>query len=248
MKKFLLLFGILILCQKLNLSAQSNSFSNMVFSGSTYDVFLIKVDSASIMNFEILENKNYLPYKDFIINGKVDSSSFLINACISDSFCKPLGYYFKDSTEVQPTNLNSGTGNFYLKPNGALIFLDNEVVICESSEIINYKNIQLGVQSGPMLLINGLPNPNFSVNSLNKNIRCGAGTFIAKSNESFLVFATSKSLVSFYEFSQFFSQKFNCQTALCLESSGCIIKLPFESKFDFNQDQIICNYIHYKFH
>ena len=113
--------------------------------------------------------------------------------------------------------------------------------------IINYKNIRLGVQSGPMLLMSGLINPVFNQNSQNKYVRCGVGLFVNTKSEKFLVFAISNTPVSFYDFADFFNKKFKCNNALCLESAGSAIYFPGQSYPNDYLDRYICNYLYFKF-
>ncbi len=82
----------------------------------------------------------------------------------------------QDSQELVPLNLNSGTGNFYLKPNGVFLIDSRGAAIIESS---TYRTLpatpRLATQSGPLLLNNGQVNPQFSTNSNSRRIRSGIG-------------------------------------------------------------------------
>ena len=230
----------------MSLMAQGMTYAvqDLVFNKVSYDVYMIKIDSGTVGRFDILENKNQLPHPEFVASVLNDSTAFTINASISDSFCNPVGYFVKDGMQIKPVNLSDGYGNFYLKPNGALLFTGNDVVVCESSQISNYNGVRLGIQSGPMLLISGAINPQFNVNSKNKNIRCGVGISI-KNNDRYLVFCISNEPVSFYEFSMLFKQKYKCNDALCLESAGCAMNLPYLSSASETLPGVICNYIFY---
>jgi uncharacterized protein YigE (DUF2233 family) len=226
-------------------SQQIETISDMHFNGDSYRVCKIPITSQTIQRFQILENRSFLSHKDFISSKVNEQFYFIINASISDSFCNPLGYYVKNGKTIQNVNFNDGNGNFYLKPNGALLFTSTDATICESSKISSHKSIQLGLQSGPLLLEGGLINKQFNPSSKNKNIRCGVGIFTNQKNEKFIVFAVSNQPVTFFNFAQFFQSKLKCIDALCLESGNCVIGLPYALPVDDYDNSIICNYLYF---
>lgn len=246
MKKIYLVAYFLSLT--LNIFSQGMGTSDVVFNGVNYDVFKVKVNFDNLKYFDILENKNFMSHKIFLDSVNKDTSSFIITASISDSLCRPIGYFVRNSLQIQPPNLNDGKGNFYLKPNGVLLITNNDAIVCESGQLSNFSDIRLGIQSGPMLLSNGNVNLQFNPTSKNENIRCGVGISVNKKNEKFLVFCISKTEVSFYNFAMFFKEKLNCNDALCLESSGCIMNMPytFTPQPTDIEDGVICNYIYFK--
>lgn len=224
-----------------------DTYSELPFNGSKYDVFVIKTDAYEVGKFNILQNDSLLQHDAFLNKLlQTDSMVFLINASISDTLCRPIGYYTKNAQSIQPANMKSGLGNFYLKPNGAILFTKDDVVICESADIYKYQQVRLGVQSGPLLLNNGAVHPGFDAASQNKNIRCGVGLFYNNNHEKFLAFALSTNPVSFYEFAMFFNKRFKCDTALCLESAGCAMYFPNQAS-PGKVNPTICNYICYRY-
>jgi uncharacterized protein YigE (DUF2233 family) len=243
MTRVILFLTFLLL--RTNLWSQ-NSSVDVSYNGGSYDVFKIKIDPDVVQKFQILENKSRLNHQAFASSVSSDSSIFLINASITDSFCNPVGYYVNNSQEINPVNLNSGNGNFYLKPNGALIFTGNEAIICESSQIANFSNVRLGIQSGPMLITNGGINPQFKSGSVNKHVRCAVGIYTNQNSQKFLVFCISNDPVSFYNLAEFLQKKYNCTDALCLESGNCVMTLPTFETGDGGSNTLICNYISFK--
>lgn len=223
----------------------TSSIPEMFYDGRSYDVFLVKIDAANLGRFDIIENKDRLPHNEFMATLS-SGDFFVINASISDSSCNPIGYYVKDSREIQPTNMKNGYGNFYnLKPNGALVITRNDANICESSEIKNYSNVVLGIQSGPMLLNHGVVNKHFNANSKNKHYRCGVGISV-KGNTRYLVFCISNEPVTFHNLSMVFKEKYRCTSALCLESAGCAMNNLYLSSTNENFTGMICNYIYFR--
>lgn len=191
------------------LNAQVEVATDIFHDGNYYDVFIVKTDINSLSNFDIIENKSRERHYDLMKSIDSDLNFFALNASISDSLCMPIGLYIKDYNEHKPANYLDGTGNFYLKPNGALLITETEAVICESSQIINHSKVRLGIQSGPILVSNGVINPQFNPNSINKHVRCGVGQFTGLNDVNYLVFAISKQSVSFYQFAKFLLRSIN---------------------------------------
>ncbi len=242
--KNIILISLIFLSAKRCFS-QAESDENLFFNGNTYNVCTIKIDNNALNNFDILSN-NTIEHNSLMKSIDNDFSFFAMNACINDSTCSPVGYFIKDYIQINPVNLNNGIGNFYLKPNGAFIVTDNEVAICESSTINQYNKVRLGVQSGPMLLVDKVINAQFNQNSVNKYIRCGVGIYENSKGDKFIVFVLSKTPITFYEFANLFLQKYNCSNALCLESSNCVINLPDISDGSEFNGKYVCNYIIFK--
>ena len=226
------------------LLAQSKAYSNFMYDGVSFDVYIVCIDSISLKKFDILDNINKLPNDKMLNLLKSKASCFASNACINDATCKPLGLFIKNGIEINPINTNDGKGNFYLKPNGALLILHDDVVICESSEIKKYSGIQIGVQSGPMLLNQGSVNPQFNPNSNNYQKRLGVGTY-CDGGKKYIVFCISNEAITFHKMAMIFYNKFKCQNALTLECSGCVMTIPQFNTSSETNNNIICNYLYF---
>ena len=244
MKKYVCL--LICFCLIHNLFSQVETYTNSVYEGNSYNAFIVKIDSESIRYFDILQNTSYQTFQDYQATLSTFSPYFLINASISDTLCNPVGLFIKKQQVIQPINLEDGFGNFYLKPNGALLFTSEKAIICETADIPLYKDIQLGIQSGPMLVVNGVVHAKFNIASTNKLIRCGVGSYSNSNGDNFIVFAISNTPVSFYEFSMYFLNKFDCKQAICLESNNCVMTFPNSISPDENFNSLICNFIYFK--
>lgn len=244
MKKYVCL--LISLCLINYLFSQVETYTNSVYEGNSYNAFIVKIDSESIRSFDILHNNSYQTFQDYQATLSPFAPFFLINASISDTLCNPIGLFIKNQQVIQPVNLQDGVGNFYLKPNGALLFTSDKAIICESADIPLYNDIQLGIQSGPMLLVNGAVHAKFNISSTNKLIRCGVGSYSNTNGDNFIVFAISNTPISFYEFSMYFLNKFDCKQAICLESNNCVMAFPNSTGPDENFNSLICNFIYYK--
>ena len=134
----------------------------------------------------------------------------------------PLGLYIENTKQWRRLNTARGGGNFYLQPNGVFyITTDNKPGICKTREFVNNGKIKYATQSGPLLVVNGAINPIFTKGSANTNIRNGVG--ILPTGE--VVFAMSKSDVSFYDFAKYFHDQ-GCKYALYLDGFVSRTYLP----------------------
>ena len=226
-----------------SLNAQTES-DTQTFNGKKFDIFKIKLDNISIKNFSFYENEKYVTH-----NKLIDSIStedfFITTASIVDSNCLPIGLYVYNKQVIKNIETADGNGNFFLKPNGALLITDNDVIVCQTSEINNHQNIKYGIQSGPMLIINSQIHPKFNSNSNNKHIRSAVGKYKNKNGEDFIVFAISQEEVTFFEMAQFFNKQYNCSDALCIESEGSVMSIPYITNFSNENQNVICRYLIY---
>ena len=125
----------------------------------------------------------------------------------------PLGLYVENGEMKKRLNTSSGSGNFYLKPNGVFYILkDHTARITATGAFRLTANIQYATQSGPLLLADGKIHSSFKKGSSNLNIRNGVGIL----PDGRVVFAMSKAGVSFYDFAEYF-KNLGCKDALYLD-------------------------------
>ncbi|WP_294286267.1 phosphodiester glycosidase family protein [uncultured Chryseobacterium sp.] len=125
----------------------------------------------------------------------------------------PKGLYIENFKVLHPIDTLSGTGNFYLQPNGIFYLTkNNEAGIVESKAFTHDSHIKYATQSGPLLLINKKINPILKKDSKNTNIRNGVG--ILKNGN--IIFIMSKDEVNFYNFASVFKDA-GCEKALYLD-------------------------------
>jgi uncharacterized protein YigE (DUF2233 family) len=213
-------------------------------NGNTYDVVKMEYTSAIPSNLSFIENTELLSHDEFL-GGLLltDPAFFLVNACISDAECKPMGLYVVDGRVLNGINSDDGEGNFYLKPNGALLLMNNRVVICETADISRHGQVIHGIQSGPMLVVDNRIHPGFTPNSANKHLRVGVGVSTNRQGQEFLQFAISNEPVNFFDFADFFKNKLGCENALVLESQGCSMYYEGRSSENMFYTGKICRYI-----
>ncbi|MEO6720056.1 MAG: phosphodiester glycosidase family protein, partial [Ferruginibacter sp.] len=75
---------------------------------------------------------------------------FAMNAGMYKQDNSPQGLFIENQRTKSPLDTTSGSGNFYLKPNGVFyITTDNIPVICNSTDFNNNGKIKYATQSGP---------------------------------------------------------------------------------------------------
>lgn len=242
MRKTILLLFLIISKQAF---AQLETIESLKFNDNIYDIVIIKASSNNLKKFFIYNNNELLNHNTLMNELNDSESYFAINAGTVHQDCSPVGLLIDDFDVINSINLEEGEGNFFLKPNGTLSISDNDVSLLPSESFIQLRNLKLAIQSGPMLVINGNIHPDFNPNSTNLNLRNGVGVFEDKKGNKFLIFANSKEPVSFYNFSKLFIEKYNCLDALCLESAGNIMKLPYSDAIEEKKNHTICRYLMY---
>ena len=145
---------------------------------------------------------------------------FAANAGIYDQKFAPLGLHVENGKTLVPLNLvhgNPASGNFSLLPNGVFaIYPDGHAAVLTSAAFkADGKAAQLATQSGPMLLIDGKLNEQFTAESSSLKWRSGV---CAKSPHE-VVFAISEAPVNFHTFARLFHDKLGCRDALYLDGS-----------------------------
>jgi uncharacterized protein YigE (DUF2233 family) len=159
------------------------------------------------------------------IESKNQELKFAMNGGMYMRDNSPQGLFIQNSIVLIPLDTLSGTGNFYLKPNGVFYLTnDGRAVICQSNEFINNGQIIFATQSGPMLLVDGQIHQAFKKGSANLNIRNGVGIL----PDSRVLFAMSKHEVNFYDFAEFF-KSMGCKNALYLDGFVSRTYLPDEN-------------------
>jgi uncharacterized protein YigE (DUF2233 family) len=138
---------------------------------------------------------------------------FAMNAGMYKHDNSPQGLFIENRNQITPLDTTSGSGNFYLKPNGVFyISVDNLPTICTTTNFIDHGKIKYATQSGPMLVIDGQIHSAFKEGSANLNIRNGVG--ILPNNK--IIFAMSKKEINFYDFANYF-KTMGCKNALYLD-------------------------------
>jgi len=176
--------------------------------------FYWRDDSARIFK-SILNLKTWL-------DNKHETLVFATNGGMFKQDNSPQGLFIQEQTTLIPLDTSTGSGNFYLKPNGVFyITTDQQAVICKTADFSDNGKIKFATQSGPMLVVDGEIHSAFKEGSNNLNIRNGVG--ILPDNK--VVFAMSKEEISFYDFAKYF-RDMGCKNALYLDGFVSRTYLP----------------------
>lgn len=241
-----LLFGLL----PFSLRAQYNSYANVIFQGNTFRVFDVKVTDQTLSRFELVNNASNLVHYEFLRAEALNSysASMWITSTTYDDKCNPLGFYTISGRPVNNVNTaTTGSGNFFMQPNGALLLTKSDAQIVETPQINSVTGLVNGLQSGPMLVSGGQMNAQFQKKSVNVNMRSGVGLYTDPAGVKHLVFVVSKHPVNFFNLANLFKSKFGCNQALALTSANCAISLPYETGEIFpNANKVCCGYIRFR--
>ncbi|MEO8670474.1 MAG: phosphodiester glycosidase family protein [Tahibacter sp.] len=140
---------------------------------------------------------------------------FAMNAGMYHADFTPVGVYVNNSQAWIAPNLASGTGNFFLKPNGVFFVNDAGAHIVESSEYPALSvGVRLATQSGPLLVRHGVIHPRFDAHSTSRKIRNAVGVSGGE-----VIFAISDTPVTFFEMALYFRDVLNCADALYLDGT-----------------------------
>jgi uncharacterized protein YigE (DUF2233 family) len=156
------------------------------------------------------------------VENKKQELKFAMNGGMYLKDNSPQGLFIQNNETLAPLDTASGTGNFYLKPNGVFYLTkDNKAIVCRTKEFHDNGQISFATQSGPMLIIDGQIHQAFKKGSTNLNIRNGVG--ILPDNR--IIFAMSKQEVNFYDFAEFFKEM-GCKNAIYLDGFVSRTYLP----------------------
>ncbi|MDF7811680.1 phosphodiester glycosidase family protein [Hymenobacter sp. YC55] len=147
------------------------------------------------------------------LSAKGKQLKFAMNGGMYKAGNIPVGLFIQEQRVLAPLNTATGTGNFYLTPNGIFyVTIDNKVAICRTEAFPGTEKIRFATQSGPLLVIDGRIHPAFNSASQNLNIRNGIGIL----PDGSLLLVMSREKVNFYEFAAYFRAQ-GCRNALYLD-------------------------------
>lgn len=154
---------------------------------------------------------------------------FAMNAGMYGEDLKPIGLYVEEGRRLKKANRRDGPGNFHLKPNG-VFFIDGKTGGVMETEAYLASGIspRYASQSGPMLVIDSLIHPKFSVEGTSYQRRNGVGA----PDPHTLVFAISEGAVNFHSFARLFRDHLGCPNALFLDGSISSLHAPELSRSD----------------
>jgi len=236
MKRFAVLHGGLFLlaligCGLLTLTTRADepptALQNVIFHGQGFLVRTVDPKKEDPRLFLKDDQGNLL--HDFTglektVSAQGERLLFAANAGMFEPDGKPVGLLVQNGAETSPLNLNDGTGNFYMKPNGVfLINAKHEAFVVESSAYtVLLTPVVWATQSGPLLVHGGGINPDFNAESKNLAVRSGVGV----RKDGTIVFSISRLPVNFYTFASLFLNQLKCPNALYLDGTISAFYIP----------------------
>lgn len=193
--------------------------STRTFSGHRYVVAQVDFSRAALsLHWKSPEGTPFRTFDalDAYLRASRRRLAFATNAGMFTPQRTPVGLHVEDGRELSPVNLGSGVGNFYIKPNGIFMVDADGARILDSAEYRETRaDVRLATQSGPMLLVNGKPNPHFRPDSTNVQIRSA----VAVRGPSDVYFVLSQEPVTFYELALLCRDALHCGQALYLDGA-----------------------------
>lgn len=209
------LLGICVCCQSNPSSSGDEVFTTFTVHPQEANVQFFSQDDAGEYLKSIRNLKKYVER-----DGK--KLRFAMNGGMYQEDQKPLGLFIRNQKTVMPLNTREAKGNFYIKPNGVFyITVDKKAFVAPTQDFQNDGQVNFATQSGPMLLVDGSINQEFTPNSDNLNIRNG----VCITEDGKIIFAISRIAVNFYDFATHF-KKAGCRNALYLDGYVSRMYLP----------------------
>ena len=144
-----------------------------------------------------------------------EQMTFAMNAGMFHYTYRPVGLYIERRKKLFPLNRLRGWGNFYLEPNGVLVWSAKQAVIVSTAEYAKRKfKADYATQSGPMLVSNRKINPIFMTDSTSLKIRNAVGI-----KDQVLYFVITEQVVNFYDLANFMQADLGVEQALYLDGS-----------------------------
>ncbi len=194
-----------------DLTFRSNDYTVCRFDTRADDIRLVHraPDGELVRNFDRLSA---------ITTTAGSQLTFAMNGGMYHSDRAPVGLLVVDGKEIAPLNRGRWVGNFYLKPNGVFVIVGDGTAAVFETDAYRKSAIEprYATQSGPMLVIDGRLHPRFLVDASSRNIRNGVG--VLPGGQS-VIFAISRSEVTFHEFGSLFREHLKTPNALYLDGS-----------------------------
>jgi len=156
--------------------------------------------------------------------------AFAMNGGMFDPDGLPMGYYVESGDRLAELDREEGQGNFYLKPNGVFYGTGNNWQIKTADAFYSTVSARptFGMQSGPMLVINGEMHPEIQENGPSKVIRNGVGV----DSEGKAHFVISETPLSFGQLARFFRDEVKTPNALYLDGNISALWDPAQNRLD----------------
>ena len=172
----------------------------------------------------------YRSLKDFAADTDGDGIAFAMNAGIFDDEGTPVGYFVEDAKRLKELDTGTGSGNFYMKPNGVFYGSSGEWHVRSTDWFL--ANVtdrpQFGTQSGPMLVVDGKIHPEIVEDGPSRKIRNAVGV----DDEGRAHFVISNAPISFGKLARFYRNELEVKNALFLDDTVSLLWNPATDRLD----------------
>lgn len=141
---------------------------------------------------------------------------FAMNAGMFHPDMKPVGLLVIDGREIAPINRATGSGNFYLQPNGVFL-IDARGARVLATDEYRERTPSFATQSGPMLLHRGQIPDTAAFRASSRSTRIRNGVCVPDKDQA--IFVISEGEVTFREFALYFRDVLGCSEALYLDGA-----------------------------
>lgn len=150
--------------------------------------------------------------------------AWAMNAGMYHANLRPVGLFINGGEQDAPLNLDQGTGNFFVKPNGVFsITTKGTARVVESSRSpLGTDSIRLATQSGPLLVRRGVLHPAFRPDSTSRLIRNGVGV----PSPEVALFVITTDPMNMNEFARLFRDVLHCPDALYFDGTVSSLYAP----------------------
>lgn len=147
---------------------------------------------------------------------------YAMNAGMFHADLSPVGLFISAARQERPLNLQTGSGNFFLQPNGVLLLARSGPKILRSDEFPSLREpVYFATQSGPLLLRQGRMHPAFDRFSRSRQIRNAVAI-----GQGRVYFVISNQPVSFYELASYLRDSLQSTEALYLDGAVSSLYSP----------------------
>jgi len=159
-----------------------------------------------------------------------DTIAFAMNAGIFGEGERPAGYFVENSERLGELDTGSGSGNFYMKPNGVFYGSGGDWQVRETDWFLANvtERPQFGTQSGPMLIVDGKIHPQIVHDGPSRKIRNAVGI----DGEGRAHFVISNAPISFGKLARFYKNELEAENALFLDDTVSLLWNPATDRLD----------------
>jgi uncharacterized protein YigE (DUF2233 family) len=220
--------------------AISKSIRCVIYSGHTYAVAELDLRNASLVAGFVHNFADDAEIYSTLRSQAVDP--FLItNGGIYGVDRKPLGLLINNGRVLHSLNLHKGAGNFSWKSSVFSVKRDGIAAILDAGHWHDSGDVEVAVQSGPLLVAHSIVNADFSPKSHFVATRTAVG--VKDDDRRRIVFVISTDAVTLHELATFLATRLHCESALHLDGNISVIFEPGTQTRFGNSEEVLVTYL-----